>query len=96
MNCLDVKARSQIIRCLIEGCSVRATSSMTGASKNTIIRLLGEIGCACAAYHNRYVRDLRVRRLQCDEVWQFVGCKIPARYAEENKKARATFGLGLE
>ena len=75
MNCLDVKTRSQIIGCLIEGCSVRATSRMTGASKNTIIRLLGEIGCACAAYHNRYVRDLRVRRLQCDEIWQFVGSK---------------------
>ena len=75
MNCLDVKTRSQIIGCLIEGCSVRATSRMTGASKNTIIRLLGEIGCACAAYHNRYVCDLRVRRLQCDEIWQFVGAK---------------------
>src|SRR5579875_425437 len=84
MNCLDTKTRSQIIGCLIEGCSVRATSRLTGASKNTIIRLLGQIGCACAAYHNRYVRDLRVRRLQCDEIWQFVGCK--ARSVTPEKK----------
>lgn len=62
---------------------------MTGASKNTIIRLLGEIGCACAAYHNRYVRDLRVRRLQCDEIWQFVGSK-----AKNTKADKKQEGLG--
>ncbi|MGC2109004.1 MAG: IS1 family transposase [Candidatus Korobacteraceae bacterium] len=75
MNCLDTRTRAQIIGCLIEGCSVRATVRMTGAAKNTIIRLLAEIGCACAEYHNRCVRNLRVRRLQCDEIWQFVGSK---------------------
>jgi len=88
MNCLDTRTRSQIIGCLIEGCSVRATSRMTGASKNTIIRLLGEIGCACAAYHNRYVRDLRVRRLQCDEIWQFVGCKAKVATIEKRQEGQ--------
>ncbi|MGO9434380.1 MAG: IS1 family transposase [Terracidiphilus sp.] len=88
MNCLDTKARSQIIGCLIEGCSVRATSRMTGASKNTIIRLLGEIGCACAEYHNRYVRGLRVRRLQCDEIWQFVGCKAKTATIEKRQEGQ--------
>jgi IS1 family transposase len=33
------------------------------------------LGCACAAYHHRNVRGIRVRRLQCDEIWQFVGAK---------------------
>ena len=75
MNCLDTKTRAQIIGCLIEGCSIRATVRMTGAAKNTVVKLLADIGCACAAYHDRYVRDLRVRRLQCDEIWQFVGSK---------------------
>jgi IS1 family transposase len=75
MNCLDTKTRAQIIGCLIEGCSVRATVRMTGAVKNTVVRLLADIGTACAAYHDRYVRNLRVRRLQCDEIWQFVGSK---------------------
>ena len=75
MNCLDTKTRAQIIGCLIEGCSIRATVRMTGAAKNTVVKLLADIGCACAAYHNCYVRDLKVRRLQCDEIWQFVGSK---------------------
>jgi IS1 family transposase len=75
MNCLDTKTRSQIVSCLIEGCSVRATVRMTGASKNTIVKLLADLGCACAGYHNRAVRNLKVRRLQCDEIWCFVGAK---------------------
>jgi IS1 family transposase len=75
MNCLDTKTRAQVIGCLIEGCSVRATVRMTGAAKNTVVRLLADIGTACAVYHDCYVRNLRVRRLQCDEIWQFVGSK---------------------
>ena len=75
MNCLDQNTRAQVVRCLIEGCSIRATVRMTGAAKNTVVKLLGDIGCACAEYHNRHVRNLKVRRLQCDEIWSFVGCK---------------------
>jgi IS1 family transposase len=75
MNCLDSAARSRIVSCLVEGCSIRATARLTGTSKNTIIRLLGDLGCACAAYHNRYVRNLKVRRMQADEIWCFVGAK---------------------
>ena len=75
MNCLDSKKRAQVISCLIEGCSIRATVRMTGVAKNTVAKLLEDMGCACAAYHNFYVRNLRVRRLQADEIWCFVGCK---------------------
>jgi hypothetical protein len=86
MNCLDTKTRSQIINCLIEGCSIRATVRMTGASKNTIAKLLAEIGCVCAAYHNRAVRNLKVRRLQCDEIWSFVGAKAKNVSAEKKQE----------
>jgi len=75
MNCLDDKARSRIVNCLIEGCSIRSTARMTGTSKNTIVKLLTDLGCACAQYHNRHVRNLRVRRMQADEIWCFVGAK---------------------
>ena len=75
MNCLDTETRTRVINCLIEGCSIRATVRMTGAAKNTVAKLLAEIGCASAAYRNRAVRRLKVRRLQCDEIWSFVGAK---------------------
>src|ERR1700683_269889 len=75
MNRLDTKTQAKVINCLIEGCSIRATVRMTGAAKNTVVKLLADIGCACAAYHNRTVRRLKVRRLQCDEIWSFVDAK---------------------
>lgn len=58
---------------------------MTGAAKNTVVKLLEDIGFACAGYHNRHVRNLRVRRLQCDEIWSFVGAK--AKNTSNDKKA---------
>ena len=75
MNCLDTETRVKVVNCLIEGCSIRATVRLTGVAKNTIVKLLADLGCACAAYHNRHVRNLKVRRLQCDEIWSFVGTK---------------------
>ena len=84
MNFLDNTTRAKVIGCLIEGCSVRATVRMTGVSKPTILKLLADLGAACAAYHDRYVRNLRVRRLQADEIWQFVGAK--AKNASPEKK----------
>src|SRR5271170_5980749 len=84
MNCLDNAARAKVVSCLIEGCSVRAAVRMTGVSKTTIMKLLADLGAACAAYHDRYVRNLKVRRLQADEIWQFVGAK--AKNASPEKK----------
>jgi len=75
MNTLKTEKRVQIVRALVEGCSIRSTSRMTGASKNTIVKLLEDIGCACAEYQYRTLRNLQCRRLQLDEIWSFVGCK---------------------
>jgi hypothetical protein len=72
MNRLSTSNRSQIVAALIEGTSINATCRLTGASKNTVLKLLKDIGCECAAYHNAHVRNLRVRRVQADEIWSFV------------------------
>ncbi|MGA8728187.1 MAG: IS1 family transposase [Terracidiphilus sp.] len=85
MRCLDATTRAQIVRCLIEGCSIRATVRMTGAAKNTVTKLVADMGEACALYHDRHVRNLKVRRLQCDEIWSFIGAK--AKNASIDKKA---------
>ena len=85
MNCLDSKTRAQIVNCLIEGCSIRATCRMTGAAKNTVVKLLADMGTACAAFHDYHVRNLKVRRMQADEIWCFVGCK--RKNATPEKKA---------
>lgn len=75
MNILPIGKRAQVVASLVEGVSINATVRMTGVAKHTILKLLEDIGCACAAYHHRHVRGLRARRIQCDEIWQFVGAK---------------------
>jgi hypothetical protein len=76
MNQLAIEKRAQIIAALVEGTSVNATCRMTGVAKHTVLKLLKDPGCAAASYHDSHVRNLRVRRLQCDEIWAFVGAKM--------------------
>jgi IS1 family transposase len=75
MRQLTTIQRAQVVRCLCEGLSIRSTVRLTGVAKNTVANLLIDMGCACAAYHHYNVRGLRVRRLQCDEIWSFIGAK---------------------
>jgi IS1 family transposase len=75
MNKLDIKKRAQILACLVEGNSIRATVRMTGAAKNTVVKLLADVGAACAAYQDMVLRNLPCKRIQCDEIWSFVYAK---------------------
>lgn len=75
MNLLSTSQRVQVIKCLCEGMSIRGTVRITGIAKNTIVKLLAEMGEACADLHDRQVRSLKSKRIQCDEIWSFVGAK---------------------
>ncbi|HTU42674.1 MAG TPA: IS1 family transposase, partial [Candidatus Aquilonibacter sp.] len=85
MNRLSKEQQIRVVSALVEGNSIRATVRMTGVAKNTVIKLLLDLADACAAHHGRSVRKLRVRRLQCDEIWNFVGAK--AKNTSPEKKA---------
>jgi IS1 family transposase len=75
MNQLTTSDRTRVIACLVEGNSIRATSRMTGVARNTVDKLLIELGAACSEFQDRTLRNLSCKRLQCDEIWSFVGCK---------------------
>ena len=75
MNKLPLQTRKLIIRCLVEGQSIRATARTVEVSKNTVAKLLIDAGAACQAYHDLHVRDLNSRRVQCDEIWSFCYAK---------------------
>lgn len=75
MNKLDNAKRVQVVRCLVEGNSIRATVRMTGVAKNTVVKLLVDLGKACDDFHDKNVRNVRSQRIQCDEIWSFVGAK---------------------
>ena len=75
MNCLRKADRVRVVAALVEGCGVNATCRMTGVSKPTVLKLLSDLGQACYAYHDEHVRGLNCKRIQCDEIWSFVGAK---------------------
>ena len=76
MNKLSTSKRAQILSMLVEGMSMRAITRITGASINTVAKLLNDAGEACAAYHHEHVRGIRGhRRIECDEIWAFVYAK---------------------
>ena len=82
MNTLPLKTRKLIIRCLVEGESIRATARTADVSKNTVTKLLINTGKACADYQDKALRDLPCKRIQVDELWSFI-------YAKEKNVARA-------
>lgn len=90
MNKLDKKRRTQVIASLVEGNSIRATVRMTGVAKNTIVKLLEDIGTACLNYQDKAFNNLTCQRIQCDEIWSFVGAKAKNVPAEK----QGEFGVG--
>lgn len=75
MNKLSHAKRCAVVRCLIEGCSVRSTVRMTGVAKNTIQKLTRDLGEAVLAFQNKALRLLPCERIQCDEIWNFCYAK---------------------
>jgi len=85
MNKLSRDARAEILGMMVEGVSIRAISRMTGASKNTVVKLLEDAGEAFSDYQDRTMRNLTCKRLQVDEIWAFVYAK--AKNVETAKAA---------
>lgn len=90
MNRLSTERRGQIIGCLTEGMSIRATGRVTGAAKNTIVKLLVDLGQACDEYQDATLTNLPCRRIECDEIWSF--CHAKAKNVPEHLEDE--FGYG--
>jgi IS1 family transposase len=75
MNKLPLAKRVQILSMLVEGSSMRSISRVCDVSINTVTKLLVDAGLACAAHHDKQVRNVRSERVQCDEVWSFCYAK---------------------
>jgi IS1 family transposase len=87
MNRLTPEKRTQVIAALVEGNSIRATVRMTGVAKNTVVKLLSDMGLVCSIFQDRLIRDLPCERVQCDEIWSFVYSK--AKNVPEGKRGEA-------
>ena len=62
---------------------------MTGVAKNTVVHLLEDVGAACLAYQQKALVSLPCKRVQCDEIWSFIGMK-----ASRTNAAKRAKGMG--
>lgn len=86
VNRLSTEQRARIVGCLVEGMSIRATVRATGAAKNTITKLLTDLGAECAHYQDVTLRNLPCTRIECDEIWSFCYAKqknVPEQHQGE-------------
>jgi len=90
MNKLSTEKRTQILNCLVEGNSLRATARMCDVAFNTVLKFIPEIGEACDKYQDKVFRNLKCKTIQCDEIWTF--CYAKEKNVPEDKKE--TFGYG--
>ena len=98
MNRLTRKKRVQVLGALVEGNSIRSTVRMTGAAKNTVVKLLRDAGRACEQYQNKVMVNLPCRRIQVDEIWSFyfVPQKLPPHLMRNPDFQRSGFLLSQE
>jgi IS1 family transposase len=90
MNQLSTERRAQVLSLLVEGMSIRGIVRATGVAKNTIVKLLEDIGKVSADYQDKTLRNLDSTRFECDEIWQFCYAKqknVPDEFV-------GTFGYG--
>ncbi len=82
MNKLPTHRKILILKCLVEGMSIRSAARVADVSRNTVTKLLVDAGKACAEYQDRVLRDLPCSRIEVDEIWSLV-------YAKEKNVERA-------
>jgi hypothetical protein len=92
MNKLTLKQRAQVLGALVEGNSIRATVRMTGAAKNTVVKLLADVGSACLDYQDQTLRNLTCERIQRDEIWSF--CYAKDKNVPKDKQGQFGYGDG--
>lgn len=89
MNTLKLEKKVAVLSALVEGCSIRSTSRMTGVHKKTIMKLLQEMGERCAQTLSQKVRGVACEAVECDEVWTFVRKKEKKLTQEDRANGEA-------
>jgi hypothetical protein len=90
MNRLSREKQTHVVASLAEGNSINATVRMTGVSKVTILKVIADLGSRCADYQDRNLRNLKCKRIQCDEIWAF--CYAKEKNVPAEKKGQFGFG----
>ncbi|MGD1146699.1 MAG: IS1 family transposase [Thermoanaerobaculaceae bacterium] len=90
-NILPRQKQEAVLRCLVDGASVRATERITEVHRDTILRLMVRAGQGCEKLMNETMRDLPCRRIEVDELWAYVGKKQRHVTAEDDRRLVGDF-----
>lgn len=90
MNRLSTERRAQVVGCLVESMSIRSTARVTGSAKNTVTKLLVDVGQACAEFQDVTLRNLDFDRIECDEIWSF--CYAKQKHVPEEFQGTPGYG----
>ncbi len=72
---LEPRKVAQIVNCLVEGVSIRATTRLVDVDKKTVLRVMFHAARICQRVMDEKIRNLRSRYFQADELWCFTGKK---------------------
>jgi IS1 family transposase len=95
MNILPFEQQCAVVGALTEGMSIRAVERLTGAHRDTIMRLAVRVGLGAVKFHDRTVHSVQVPRIELDEIWSFVGKKQRRCHAGETAKGDQYIFLAL-
>jgi hypothetical protein len=84
-NVLNQEKKEQVIRCLIEGSSIRSTERLTGVHRDTIMRLMVRAGNGSKKLMDEKLQNLHLPQVQIDEIWGYVGKKQNHVSEDEDK-----------
>lgn len=73
MNRLTFQERARVLTLLSEGLGINVACRVTRVSKNTVLKLLADVGQACAQYQDQTMRNLTITKVQVDEIRSFNG-----------------------
>ena len=73
VNRLTTPHRARILTALLEGMGINGACRVADASKNTVLKLLANVGQACALYQDQAMRNLTIKQVQVDEICSFIG-----------------------
>lgn len=90
-NVLNPESQRTVLNLLVEGNSLRSTSRLTGVHMTTIMNLMVRFGNSCRDFMDAEMKGLKLRHVQCDEIWTFVG-KKQARLTVDEKATRHDIG----
>lgn len=88
-NHLPMEKREAVVRALVEGNSVRSTARLTGVYRNTVLRILADVGARCADLLDEMVYEVNAPVIEVDEIWSFVGKKRKNVTREDEAAQRA-------